>query len=277
MKALIFIIVFVVLLVSMIALATTTGSLESKTQTTVEVMDLPQIIGSDGTVMIQIPAGEFLMGSDDDQDVILNESRPVHTVYLDAFYIDKYEVTNAQYKKFMDATGHKAPYHWDDSNFNDPKKPVVDVTWDDAKTYANWAGKRLPTEAEWEKSARGGLVGKEYPWGDSITHDNGNYVGTGGKDKWKYTSPVGSFTPNGYGLYDMAGNVWEWCADWYDEKYYANSPKSNPKGPDSGFYNKVLRGGSWLDTNTNYLRVATRHLGFPPSFVNSNVGFRCVQ
>jgi iron(II)-dependent oxidoreductase len=131
----------------------------------------------------------------------------------------------------MDATDYEAPSYWNDSKFNAPNHPVVGVSWDDAVAYANWAGKRLPTEAEWEKSARGGLVGKKYPWGDTLTHDDANYSGTGGKDKWEHTSPVGSFASNGYGLYDMAGNVWEWCADWYFNNYYANSLKSNPKGP----------------------------------------------
>jgi sulfatase modifying factor 1 len=196
----------------------------------------------------------------------------VHTVYLDAFYIDKYEVTNAQYKKFMDAKGYKAPYYWNDSNYNAPNNPVVGVSWNDAKAYADWAGERLPTEAEWEKSARGGLVGKQYPWGDTLTHDDANYSGTGGKDIWEGTSPVGSFKPNGYGLYDMAGNVWEWCADWYDSNYYANSPKSNPSGSASGQY-LVLRGGSWFHSDGNR-RVADR-TSIAPTSIDSGIGFRC--
>ena len=145
--------------------------------------------GKDGAEMVLIPAGEFQMGS----NYGYNDEKPVHTVYLDAFYMDKYEVTNALYKKFMDATGHKAPAYWNDSSYNAPDQPVLGVSWNDAKAYAEWAGKRLPTEAEWEKAARGGLVGKKYPWGDSISHDDANYGGTGGKDKWDGTSPVGSF------------------------------------------------------------------------------------
>jgi formylglycine-generating enzyme required for sulfatase activity len=213
-----------------------------------------EIIGKDSAPMVLIPAGEFEMGSNDGGD----DEKPVHTVYLDAFYMDKYEVTNALYKKFMDATGYKAPAYWDDKRFNDPQHPVVGVSWNDANEYCRRAGKRLPTEAEWEKSARGGLVGKEYPCGDTLTHEDANYKGTGGKDKWEYTSPVGSFAPNGYGLYDMAGNVLEWCADLYDNNYYVNSPKTNPKGPGSGV-GRVLRGGSWGYNLDNFLRVADRY------------------
>jgi len=227
----------------------------------------PSIIGKDGAEMLLIPAGEFQMGSNDISDA------KVHTVYLDDFYIDKYEVTNAQYKKFMDATKYKAPSYWNDSNYNAPNNPVVGVSWNDAKAYADWAGERIPTEAEWEKSARGGLVGKQYPWGDTLTHDDANYTGTGGKDIWTYASPVGSFKPNGYGLYDMAGNVWEWCADWYDSNYYVTSPKSNPSGSASGQY-RVLRGGSWVNNGGNYLRVSSRNLN-APTLIDSGLGFRC--
>ena len=232
-----------------------------------------EIIGKDGAPMVLIPVGEFEMGSNDGKD----DEKPVHTVYLDAFYIDKYEVINEQYKKFMDATGHKAPGFWNDSKLNDPKQPVMAVDWDDANAYAEWAGKRLPTEAEWEKSARGGLVGKKYPLGDTLTHDDANYFGTGGKARWEYTAPVGSFAPNGYGLYDMAGNVSEWCADWYDESYYTNSPKQNPTGPSSGKW-RVLRGGSWYDSDDAILCVAYRSYDYYfPTNVYLHVGFRCVQ
>ena len=229
------------------------------------------IIGKDGAEMVLIPAGEFQMGSNDDED----DEKPVHTVYLDDFYMDKYEVTNALYKKFIDSTGYKESSSLYESRFSAPNQPVVGVSWDDTKAYAKWAGKRLPSEAEWEKAARGGLVGKKYPWGNTITHDDANYSGIGGKDRWEYTSLVGSFAPNGYGLYDMAGNVWEWCADWYDSEYYAKSPKSNPIGPSSGT-SCVLRGGGWHD-NTNSLRVASR-FNFPdPTITTQDIGFRCVQ
>lgn len=233
-----------------------------------------RVIADDGGPegMVLIPAGWFSMG--DHHDVGDSDEKPVHTVYIDAFYMDVYEVTNAQYEQFMDATGHRPPAFWDDPDFNQPNHPVVGVSWHDAVAYAEWAGKRLPTEAEWEKAARGGLVGNKYPNGDSITHDDANYSGTGGRDIWTYTSPVGSFPPNGYGLYDMAGNVWELCSDWYDANYYSVSPPNNPKGPNSGTY-RVLRGGSW-SFNAYYLRCAFRNWIVAYGTLNF-VGFRCSQ
>lgn len=228
--------------------------------------------------MVLIPAGEFQLGSSDG-DV---DEKPVHTVYVDSFYMDKYEVTNAQYKKFCDATGRKYPSGPVMGYFeNYPNYPVVKVSWEEANAYAKWAGKRLPTEAEWEYAARGGLSGKKYPWGNDDPGDKANYNGyTGGlKSKMpnfyknKGPLPVGSFGPNGYGLYDMAGNVWEWCADWYDEKYYEISPRNNPKGPSSGRL-RVLRGGSWYTPGC--VRCADRY-GRGPGGRSSNVGFRCVK
>ena len=232
-------------------------------------MGAPIIIG--GAEMVVIPAGEFLMGSPEGEGD--DDEHPQHKVFVDTFYMDKYEVTNAQYKQFMDATGHKTPGFWDDEEYNQPNHPVVGVDWYDAKAYCQWAGKRLPTEAEWEKAARGGLVGKKYPWGDNITHDDANYSDTGGKDTWSGTSPVGSFAPNGYGLYDMAGNVWEWCSDWFDSGYYETSPEQNPAGPSSGPC-RVLRGGSWLGIET-YLRAACRDYG-DPTGADYGSGFRGV-
>ena len=238
--------------------------------------------------MVLIPAGEFSMGDAFNEGE--SDELPVHTVYLDAFYMDKYEVTNAQYAAFLnqygkntDASGNEL-LNIDDSYIHkvggsyratsgDDNHPVVQVSWYGAKAYAEFYGKRLPTEAEWEKAARGGLAGKRYPWGDSISHDDTNYSGTGGRDVWGATSPVGSFAPYGYGLYDMAGNVWEWCADWYDSSYYANSPSSAPQGPGSGTY-RVLRGGGWYD-DPEFLRVAGR--GVDPAFTSHVNGFRCVS
>ena len=242
-----------------------------------------RIIGKDGAPMVLIPAGEFQMGG------AYSEERPVHTVNLDAFYIDKYEVTNAQYKKFLEANPQwrkdqiDRKYHnmqylqdWDENDYPGGKGdyPVAYVSWYAAKAYAEWAGKRLPTEAEWEKAARGGLVGKQYPRGNRITHDDANYGGSFGKDFWNGTSPVASFPPNGYGLYDVAGNILEWCADWYDSEYYARSPKENPRGPSSGEI-RVRRGGSWSG-GPGILRVACRlHEGSDAAL--DDTGFRCVQ
>jgi len=252
-----------------------TNPTKESTQTLVDNQssnnDLPkEITGKDGAKMMLIPAGEFQMGSNDGED---NE-KPIHTVYLDAFYVDVYEVSNVQYKKFVDATGHKSSEFLNYSSINAPNEPVG-VSWEDAKDYAEWAGERLPTEAEWEKAARGGLVGKKYPWGESLTHDNANIDGTGGKDRWEYNSPVGSFSPNGYGLYDMAGNVWEWCSDWYDDNYYANSPNRNPKGPSSGQY-LVLRGGAWsYDPYSPHDPSVYCRYYAGPDVSGNDFGFRC--
>jgi formylglycine-generating enzyme required for sulfatase activity len=159
-------------------------------------------------------------------------SRPVHTVELDVFYMDKAEVRVGQFKQLVNEAGYS--YNkWNDVDKYSPgdRYPMIYVSWNDAVAYAKWVGKRLPTEAEWEYAARGGLAGKRYPWGDEISHDNANYDGTDGQSKWSKCAPVGSFAPNGYGLYDMAGNVWEWTADWYAKDYYQNSSAKNPLGP----------------------------------------------
>ena len=159
-------------------------------------------------------------------------------------------------------------------------QPVVWVSWEDAKAYADWAGERLPTEAEWEYAARGGLKSKKFVWGDEWpppTKREGNFNDffSGYDDGYAYTAPVGKFTPNGYGLYDMAGNVWEWCSDWYDINYYTKSPKHNPTGPNSGEF-RVMRGGGWYFSNTRDLCVAKRTYDAP--FLTSvGVGFRCVK
>jgi len=237
----------------------------------------------DGKTMVLVPAGEFLMGTSDAQIEALAkdtgwprdqcgdaDEQPQHKVYLDAFYIDKTEVTNAEYKRFVDATGHRAPDHW--TNGQIPagleNHPVVNVSWEDAAAYAQWAGKRLPTEAEWEKAARG-TDGRLFPWGNNAwglanTRESGPHT----------TTPVGSYPDyaSPYGCLDMAGNVWEWCADWYDSGYYGRSPARNPKGPDSGSY-RVLRGGSWYGSRAG-ARAAIR-LGVYPGDRYVSVGFRC--
>ena len=228
----------------------------------------------DGAQMALIVSGSFEMGDHLDNR---SDAQPVHTVALDAFYMDVNEVTVCQFKQFVEESGY-AYNRWQEVAKYSPISghPMIYVTWDDAMAYANWAGKRLPTEAEWEYAARGGLAGQRYPWGGEVTHDHANHYGIGGKDQWDcQTAPVGSFEPNGYGLYDMAGNVWEWCADWYDENYYTNSPVNNPQGPDAGNY-RVLRGGAWSYYSSN-LRVAYRNGYFFPNYRAYNNGFRCVS
>ena len=233
----------------------------------------------DGAEMVLIPAGEFQMGSNaGDMD-----EKPVHTIHLDAFYIDKYEVTVARYKQFISTTGHPEPTKfWNDPQYNQPNHPVVGVTWYDAMAYAEWAGKRLPTEAEWEYAARGGLVGKKYPWGNIAPEDdeqhraNYDFLGSG---SGKTTFPVGSFPPNSYGLYDMAGNAWEWCLDEYQQNFYAASPRENPlAGEPLSDYKaitseRVIRGGSW-ENYDNLIRVNNRNRGHPTRTYYP--GFRCV-
>ena len=250
--------------------------------------------------MVLIPAGEFVMGGNDNQAG--SDEKPVHTVYLDAFYIDTHEVTNAEYKKFLDANpqwwkGGNPPIDnaysgsylsdWNGNNYPAGKgdHPVVYVSWYAAMAYAEWAGKRLPTEAEWEKAARGGLLGKVYPWGDTIDDTKANYNRNVGS-----TTPIGKYPPNGYGLYDMSGNVWEWCLDAYDSGFYARSPRKNPiAGADNitevlnDFTNnnltnvsRVLRGGSWT-YDTRNVRVASR-FGNTPSYAGDGLGgFRCAR
>ena len=222
----------------------------------------------DGSEMMRIPAGSFEMGDHFWEGSA--DELPVHRVELDEFYMDSREVINSQYGVFMEQTGHGKPRYWTNSRYNQANQPVVGVDWHDAVAYAKWAGKRLPTEAEWEYAARGGLVEKRYPWGDEISHDDANYDRKAGK-----STAVGSYPANGYGLYDMAGNVWEWCQDWYDKDYYSNSPTKNPPGPDSGLY-RVLRGGSWLNGTTYYLRVAYR-ANISPDGRDYDLGFRCVS
>ena len=237
----------------------------------------------DGATMLLIPTGTFEMGDSFGEG--LAHELPVHTVSVNAFYMDVNEVTNAAYKQFLNATGHRVPESWADPAFNAPDQPVVGASWFDAAAYAQWAGKRLPTEAEWEYAARGGRAGMRYPWGDEITHDDANYKGKNGKDIWDGPAPVGSFAENGYGLYDMGGNIWEWCADEYDAKFYAVSQENNPiSGKLITFTNddfanittrRVLRGGSW-NSATDKVRVTSRNF-LDPQSTSQITGFRCVR
>jgi len=235
------------------------------------------ITETDSAEMVLIPAGEFIMGSDDGNE----PEKPAHKVYLDAYYIDKHEVTNAQYKKFVEATGHPQPIGhaiingkrvhnfkpWENKNFNAPDQPVVCVSWEDAVAYAKWAGKRLPTEAEWEKAARG-TDGE--PDAGKVTRAN-----YGSDDKFKFPAPVGSFMlgVSPYGLADMAGNVAEWCMDWYDADYYARSSLRNPQGPVQGVY-RVFRGGAW--SGATDIRCAARNAA-EPQLRHYLIGFRCAK
>ena len=246
--------------------------------------------------MVSIPAGEFQMGSNDPE--ARNDEQPVHTVYVDAFFMDEHETTNLEYKKFVlanprwgkdgiDKGFHNGNYlsHWKGNDYPSgyANHPVAYVSWYAAMAYAGWAGKRLPTEAEWEYAARGGLAGQKYPWkGDVIDLGKANYGENVGD-----TTPVGKYPPNGYGLYDMAGNVWEWCLDEYNKDFYFSPPPhENPlSGANSVDWiisnftsvkeRRVLRGGSWARSPKN-VRVAKRS-SVPPSYSNYNFGFRCAR
>lgn len=226
--------------------------------------------------MVFIPAGEFTMGENTHYDwtflLAFNiYDGPEHTVYLDDYYIDKNEVTNEQYRKFVEETGRRMPRCWNDVRFNQPDQPVNGVTWEDAVAYATWAGKRLPTEAEWEKAARG-TDGRLWPWGNTFDKEKCNAWESG----IRRTTPLGSYEDgkSPYGCYNMAGNVWEWCADYYDQNYYYVSPEKNPKGPDSG-QQKVIRGGGFLYFG-HYTRCAARYR-VPWYAASPQIGFRCVK
>jgi formylglycine-generating enzyme required for sulfatase activity len=237
----------------------------------------------DGMVMMYVPEGEFLMGSEDSDSLAGKDEKPQHNVYLDAFWIDQTEVTNAKYKKCVDAGICNTPWRQEswarETYFGDPQYndyPVIYVSWQDADSYCRWRGDRLPTEAEWEKAARGGLEDKLYPWGDAapvcqVGAANGAMYGTCDDPD---TVAVGSYGANGYGLYDMAGNVSEWVADWYAMDYYDRSAFSNPQGPTSGDA-RVLRSGSWQDISRN-MRAANRNRRGPDGSY-SYYGFRCAS
>jgi len=269
----------------------------------------------DGAEMVLVPAGEFLMGTSEqqlaawlaahptDEREWFADELPQRSVYLDAYYIYKTEVTVAQYRRFCQATGRQmAPepsWGWQDAH------PIVNVTWADATAYADWAGVALPTEAQWEKAARG-TDGRLYPWGnawpppvkagnfaDEACKRSGEYMGgwtfiDGYDDGYAETAPVGSFPAGAspYGVLDMAGNVWEWCADWYDPSYYKTAPTRNPSGAPAGVASEVLpgvavtgrvvRGGSWPPGGPRYFRCASR-LSCGPADRADDCGFRCAR
>ena len=218
----------------------------------------------DGAKMVRIPNRLQMGVKSATYDEFGNLVSPEKKVKVsDVFYMDAYEVTVGQFKKFLKSSGYKPgdPINWNEVYETSPtdKHPMICINWYDATAYAKWAGKRLPTEAEWEYAARGGLVSKMFPWGDDyrVARDYANHSGIVGKDKWEEsTAPVGSFKPNSYDLYDMAGNAWEWCG---------NSAGSG-----------VLRGGSWGSV-TIFLRVAYRYYFNDPTFAATSFGFRCVS
>ena len=278
--------------------------------------------------MALIPAGTFPMGREDREGwspmanpTIFADELPPHEIYTGAFFIDKYEVVNLQFQKFVDATkyvttaekdggstiivpadeadeviqGTDIGFKWvAGASWRTPEgpgsnieglmnHPVVHVSWDDANAYAEWVGKRLPTEAEWEKAARGGTVTNWF-WGDQLD-SAGKYANFYGEHRWEYkypeeaidghrkTAPVGSLAPNAYGLYDTAGNVWEWVSDRYQYNYFASSPSNNPKGPESGD-DRVVKGGGWYLCEC-YLRPANRE-SRAAGDRDHGVGFRLV-
>lgn len=227
------------------------------------------------TPMVLIPAGPFEMGAAGTQ--ALEDERPRHRVTLDAFQMDLYEVTTAQYGAFLRATGRTAPWQWETvSPVSHSDRPVIGVDWHDADAYCRWVGKRLPTEAEWEKAARG-VDGRLYPWGNQVpTNDVANFALGARFSYSQVLMPVQSYESgkSPYGLYQMAGNVGEWVSDWYGANYYEQSPEANPSGPEQGQF-KVLRGGSWSDL-PKYLLTYGR-FKLPPETRNSYTGFRCAK
>ena len=234
-------------------------------------------LGRDPVAMVVVPAGWFLMGSSDLTDQ--SDERPQRKVYLDAFAIDEVEVTNERYGSFVKATGHEWPPNAYGKGLLGETDgigtlPVVQVTWDDAGDYCRWAGKRIPTESEWEKAARG-TDGRKFPWGNE--RPTSKLANFGREWEGKGTMRSVGTTPDGhspYGVMDMAGNAREWVADWYHPEYYAGAPDRNSQGPDDGIL-KVIRGGSWHN-GANDLRVTARQKG-GFALKTDGVGFRCAR
>ena len=242
---------------------------QALTEAHTESREAVVVASHDSRTMVLVPAGPFVMGSSTGEA----DERPERRVYMDAFLMDTYQVTMGQYASFLAATSHDAPPEWTImSRPMHQKRPVVNVDWADADAYCTWAGKRLPTEAEWEKAARG-TDGRLYPWGnESPTRVHANLR----KETWSnhyVLSTVGSYE-DGRSPYDMAGNVWEWVRDWYNADYYQNGLLRNPTGPPTGTY-KVVRGGSW-GSGADALRSAERETHLP-SFKGYGTGFRCAK
>lgn len=230
--------------------------------------------------MVFVPGGAFLRGRshplpDDDvkwRPTLLKDDRPAKIIHVDPFYLDEHEVTNEAYRRFLEATGQQPPFHWVDGEIaeGEEKHPVVNVDWHEAAAYCESLGKRLPTEAEWERAARGYAEGAKFPWGEEEP-TKGQQAHFNVLDG---TRAVCRFPKNRFGLCDMAGNVWEWCFDRYERLYYERSPEKNPSGPDEGMY-RVLRGGSWADA-AKYLTCAYRSFARPRER-SPNIGFRCAK
>ena len=251
--------------------------------------------------LARIPAGEFLMGAADGAE----DERPVRRVHVDEFYVGRFPVTQDEYARFVRATGYPAPavrtlplvaaggrdslfrelaapYVWDgeDPPAGHGSHPVVLIRYDDCVAYCRWLSEevghvaRLPTEAEWEKAARGGLEDRQFPWGDDIDPSKCNFLNDGSAKAQRGTRPTGTYAPNGFGLYDVAGNVWEWVSDWYAKDAYEVCPPRNPIGPPTGA-TRIIRGGSWVNDDVGMLRCAYRHK-VPPDTYAYSVGFRVV-
>jgi sulfatase modifying factor 1 len=223
-------------------------------------------------LQIPIAAGWFCMGSDIGQDV----ESPVHRVWVDSFAMAATQVTVGEYARFLGATGAAPPPYFGQVNFDQPQQPVVAVSWFDAVAYCAWLSTmtgshyRLPTEAEWERAARGGVEGTAFPWGDDPPMSRPDYHA-----RWKNgPEPVGQSQPNAYGLFEMCENVHEWCSDWFEPGYYTISPDRNPRGPDEGS-RKASRGGSWRH-HIKISRCSARS-SIPPEFQYADYGFRVVR
>ena len=247
----------------------------------------------------RIPAGEFLMGAEDGEE----DERPAHRAYLDEFHIGTHPVTNAEYARFVKDTGHPSPairalplmvsgpveadfralaskYFWNNGTPPEGRDhhPVTLIGFEDANAYCAWlAGKtnrpvRLPTEAEWEKAARGGLEGRKFPWGDTLDAAFAHFLPHTDAKAERGTAAVGTYPANGFKLHDVAGNVWEWVSDWYAPNYYSRAQYLNPQGPESGLM-RLVRGGAWVNADGRYLRCAYRHK-IPPDSYAYSIGFR---
>jgi sulfatase modifying factor 1 len=223
--------------------------------------------------LVSIPAAWFLMGSASGQDC----ERPVHRVWVDAFQLAATQITNAEYAHFLCASGSQPPPFWNDKDFNHPQHPVVGVSWFSADHYCQWLASQtgrtysLPTEAQWERAARGDLEQQDFPWGNDPQQSLPDYA-----TRWQTgPEPVARYFPNPFGIYNLCDNVHEWCSDWYDPNYYATSPERNPRGPEpssAAGQRKSSRGGSWR----HHIKVSrcSARSSIPPEFQYADYGFR---